>query len=86
MGKQIYQQHCALCHDKGKLAAPIIGDKASWKPLIAKSIEVLFAHTIQGYKKMPPKGACKTCSNAELEASVKYIVEESKTQGDYSLW
>lgn len=86
VGKQIYQQHCALCHDKGKLGAPIIGDKASWKPLIAKSIEVLFAHTIQGYKKMPPKGACKICSNAELEASVKYIVEESKTQGDYSLW
>ena len=86
VGKQIYQQHCAVCHDNGKLGAPILGDKTRWKPIIAKNIDVLFAHTINGYKKMPAKGDCKDCSNSELEASVKYMVEESKITGNYSLW
>ena len=86
VGKQIYQQHCAACHDNGKLGAPIIGDKLRWKSIIAKNIDVLFAHTIYGYKKMPAKGDCKNCSNSELEASVKYMVEASKTTGNYSLW
>lgn len=86
VGKQIYQQHCAACHDNGKLDAPIIGDKLRWKSIIAKNIDVLFAHTIYGYKKMPARGDCKNCSNSELEASVKYMVEASKTTGNYSLW
>ncbi|MEN9916433.1 MAG: hypothetical protein RLY40_365 [Pseudomonadota bacterium] len=86
VGKQIYQQHCAACHDNGKLDAPIIGDKLRWKSIIAKNMDVLFAHTIYGYKKMPVKGDCKNCSNSELEASVKYMVEVSKTSGNYSLW
>lgn len=86
IGKKIYQQHCAVCHNNGKSDVPQLGDKLSWKPLIAKNIDVLFAHTIYGYKKMPAKGGCKICSNAELEASVKYMVEESKTIGNYSLW
>lgn len=86
VGKQIYQQHCAVCHDNGRLGAPIIGDKLRWKSIIAKHIDVLFAHTIYGYKKMPAKGDCKNCTNSELEASVKYMVEASKTTGNYSLW
>lgn len=86
VGKQIYQHHCAACHNNGKLGAPIIGNKKVWKPIIAKNIDVLFAHTIYGYKKMPEKGGCKNCSNSELEASVKYMVERSKTTGNYSLW
>lgn len=86
VGKQIYQQHCAICHNNGKLGAPILGDKKSWKPIIAKNIDVLFANTIYGYNKMPAKGGCKKCSNSELEASVKYIVEQSKSAGNYSLW
>ncbi len=86
VGKTIYQTHCAICHSKGVTDTPQLGDKITWKPLIAKGIDVLFANTIHGYKKMPTKGNCNDCSNAELEASVKYIVEESKTNGNYSLW
>jgi cytochrome c5 len=86
VGKQIYQQHCAVCHDNGKLGAPLLGDKKRWKPIIAKNIDVLFTHTLYGYKKMPKKGNCKKCSNSQLEASVKYMVEQSKGAGNYSLW
>lgn len=86
VGKTIYEKHCASCHSKGIIHTPQLADKTAWKPLIAKGLDVLFVNTIQGYKKMPPKGDCMPCSNAELEASVKYMVEESKTGGNYSLW
>ena len=86
VGKNIYQHHCAVCHSGGTLGTPQLGDKKAWEPLIKKGIDILFANTIQGYKKMPVKGGCATCNNAELEASVRYMVEESKTSGDYSLW
>lgn len=87
VGKNIYQNHCAICHSNRKITdAPQLSDKTAWKPRIAKGIDVLFINTILGYKKMPAKGNCKTCSNAELEASVKYMVEKSKLDGNYSLW
>ena len=86
VGQTIYQNHCAICHSQGVTGTPQLGDKITWKPLIAKGIDVLFENTIHGYKKMPAKGGCDTCSNAELEASVRYMVEESKTEGNYSLW
>lgn len=86
VGKDIYQNHCAICHSQNKTGAPQLGDKVAWQPLIAKGMETLFGNTILGYRNMPAKGNCKTCSNAELEASVKYIVEKSKTDGNYSLW
>ncbi len=86
IGGEIYQQHCAVCHSHGTADTPQLGDKTAWKTLIAKGLDVLFANTIHGYKKMPAKGNCETCSNAEIEASVKYMVEKSKTSGDYSLW
>ncbi len=86
VGKNIYQSHCAVCHSLGTINTPQLGDKTAWKPLIAKGLDILFINTIRGYKAMPAKGNCNTCSNAELEASVKYMVEGSKTSGDYSLW
>ncbi len=86
IGKEIYQKHCAICHSNGMADTPQLGDKTAWRTLIEKGVDVLFANTIRGYKKMPAKGGCHTCSNAELEASVKYMVEESKTDGNYLLW
>jgi cytochrome c5 len=86
VGRQIYQQHCAVCHNYGKWGAPVLGDKKTWKPIIAKNIDVLFEHTINGYNKMPAKGNCKQCSDAELEASVIFMVQKSKTTGNYFLW
>jgi len=35
---------------------------------------------------MPPNGSCATCNTAQIKAAVKYMVNESKTEGDYMLW
>lgn len=84
-GKTLYNENCAVCHDSGKSGAPIIGDKKAWQPLIDKNIDVLVQNTING-KQHPKNGGCKTCSTGEILDAVKYIVKQSKTEGDYSLW
>jgi cytochrome c5 len=86
LGKQIYQSVCALCHAKGELGAPITGDKKVWAPLIKKNMDVLIRHTIQGYKSMPPRGACNHCSDTDLIAAVIYMVNQSQPGGNYKLW
>jgi cytochrome c5 len=86
-GKRIYQQKtCHLCHDSGSQGAPILGDKQAWAARIAQNMDVLYAHTIHGYNNMPARGACVSCSDAEIMAATKYMVQQSKEQGDYALW
>lgn len=85
-GKAIYASYCGVCHTDGKLGAPKTGDKAVWAPLIRKNMDVLILNTINGYNSMPAKGGCKHCTNSEIIAAVKYMVEQSKTGGDYTLW
>jgi cytochrome c5 len=85
-GKEIYDKVCSACHADGQLNAPIIGDKQAWAPRIDEGMDVLFAHSLAGYKSMPPKGACEKCTDADVMAAVKYMVEKSKTSGNYNLW
>ncbi len=85
-GKKVYNTSCAACHDNGLMGAPKIGDKVVWEPLIKKGMPVLFEHTIKGYGKMPKHGGCKTCNDGDIISAVKYMVHESKTSGDYTLW
>ena len=85
-GKRIYQENCSVCHAEGKLGAPKTGDKAAWKPRIHKEMDILFNHALKGYNRMPARGTCIACSNEEILVATKYMVQESKTSGDYSLW
>jgi len=87
-GKAIYEKHCAFCHNPEKpyKNAPVIGDKKQWEPIIAQGMPAVFLNTINGYGNMPKNGGCKECNNAQIIAAVKYMVEQSKTKGDYSLW
>ncbi|GGI85043.1 cytochrome c [Legionella impletisoli] len=84
-GKIIYKEACAACHDEGKMGAPKIGDQEVWKPLIAQNFDVLIQNTISG-KEHPVNGGCKHCTTGEVIEAIKYIVSQSKTEGNYSLW
>lgn len=86
VGQKIYNENCAQCHDNGEFGAQIIGDQATWRPLIAKNMDVLITNTIRGKGQMPEKGGCAHCTNPELIAAVKYIVDKSKSKGDFDLW
>jgi cytochrome c5 len=85
-GKRIYDETCSVCHAQGKLGAPALGNNSDWMPRIRKNMDVLIKHTINGYNRMPPRGTCISCSNAEIIAAVKYMVQQSNPEGDYSLW
>lgn len=85
-GKKIYQRYCSSCHNGSYPGAPKLGDKAAWAPIIKQGMPILFARTINGYNNMPARGSCSECNTAQLVAAVKYMVRESKTKGDYSLW
>ena len=84
-GKDIYNENCSVCHNMGKLGAPKIGDKEAWSPLIAQNIDVLVEHTIKG-QDHPKNGGCEQCTTAEIIDAIKYIVSQSKTEGNFSLW
>ncbi len=84
-GVNIYNENCAVCHNEGKSGAPKIGDKEAWKPLIAKNMDVLIENTING-KGHPKNGGCDKCTTNEIIEAIKYLVHQSKTEGNYSLW
>lgn len=84
-GTNIYNENCAVCHNEGKLGAPKIGDKQVWEPLIDQNIDVLFENTING-KKHLKNGGCDKCTTNEVIEAIKYMVSQSKTEGNYSLW
>jgi len=85
-GKRVYEQVCAECHDSGKISAPKIGDKSAWEPILKKNMDVLITNTLDGYKGNPPMGACYNCSDTDVIAAVKYLVQQSSQKGDVSLW
>lgn len=84
-GVDIYNENCAVCHNEGKLGAPKIGDKQVWKPLIDKNMDVLFQNTIKGPNHLK-NGGCDQCTSEEVIEAIKYMVSQSKTEGNFSLW
>lgn len=86
LGEQVYDKVCFSCHNEGVIGAPKIGDQAAWKDRIAQNMDVLYKHTLQGYKGHPLRGACYQCSDTDVIAAVKYMVEKSKSEGTYTLW
>lgn len=85
-GKEIYTKVCSVCHNEGKLNSPKLGDQKAWAPLIAKNFDVLVEHSIKGFRGMPARGACFDCTDTDIIAAVKYMVQQGKSSGDYLLW
>lgn len=77
-GKQVYMKACILCHQNGEMTAPRIGDGPNWyNRLQNNNLDTLYRHAINGYNSMPIKGACVTCSDNDIIASVDYILDKS---------
>ncbi|MFN8839904.1 MAG: c-type cytochrome, partial [Burkholderiales bacterium] len=64
-------------HVAGVAGAPKLGDKAAWAPRLAAGVDGLTASVIKGKGAMPPKGG-STASDAEIKASVQYMVDAAK--------
>jgi cytochrome c5 len=82
-GRQVYLSSCAICHQDGKMSAPIIGDGPNWtKRLQNNGLAQLYKNVIYGYNSMPIKGACVTCSNNDIISAVDYILDESLSRAE----
>ncbi|WP_226668491.1 c-type cytochrome [Microbulbifer aggregans] len=77
-GADVYSGHCAACHGTGAAGAPKFGDAGAWGPRVAKGMDTLYTHALNGFNAMPPKGLCMTCSDDEVKAAVDHMVENSK--------
>jgi cytochrome c5 len=81
-GPQVYNQACIACHGAGVAGAPVVGDPGVWEARIAKGLDVLHDHAINGFQGeagyMPPKGGRTDLSDEEVIAAVDYMVEESR--------
>ncbi len=78
IGKTVYSKNCMACHSAGVAGAPKISDIAVWEPRIAKGMDTLNDHAINGFKGsngfMPAKGGFTTLNDDEVKAAVAYMV------------
>ncbi|MEO1203835.1 MAG: c-type cytochrome, partial [Pseudomonadota bacterium] len=80
-GPQVYNDACNVCHGNGVGGSPIVGDVDAWAPRIAKGIDVLYDHAINGFNGeagvMIAKGGRADLSDEEVQLAVDYMVAES---------
>ncbi len=71
--KALYVQSCHSCHSYGAGGAPRTGRAQDWAPRLAKGMDVLLDHTIQGFNGMPPLGMCMDCGEEEFIALIEFM-------------
>ncbi|PMR74603.1 c-type cytochrome [Billgrantia endophytica] len=74
-GEAIYNQACMACHMTGAAGAPIKGDEAAWAPRLEQGMDTLYAHSIDGFQAMPPKGGHMGLSDEDVKAAVDFMLE-----------
>lgn len=79
-GAGTYNTACVGCHGSGAAGAPKMGDKAAWKPRIAKGNATLYKHALTGVPgtAMLPKGGNAALSDDAVKAAVDHMVKMSK--------
>jgi len=83
-GKQVYINSCIICHQDGKMSAPLNGDGPNWyNRLKTSGLTGLYRHAISGYNSMPVKGACVTCSDNDIIAATDYILNNSLSRSQW---
>ena len=85
-GKRIYDESCAVCHNVGFKHAPNPGDLASCKPMIDGGFVNAYKAVVDGNGGHPVRGACDSCTDADLKAAVKYLMQQGTNTKDYNLW
>jgi cytochrome c5 len=81
-GEEVFNMACMACHGAGVAGAPKFGDKAAWAPRIAKGVDTLHKHALEGFQGstgvMPPKGGRADLADKSIINAVDYMVAGSK--------
>ncbi|HKJ10618.1 MAG TPA: c-type cytochrome [Gammaproteobacteria bacterium] len=78
VGKKRFESTCVACHGSGVAGAPKFGNKSDWAPRIAQGPDTMLKRALSGYKGMPPKGTCGSCSKQEIKDAIAYMVSHSQ--------
>jgi cytochrome c5 len=73
-GKSVYDSSCAACHTAGVAGAPKTGDKAVWAARLKTGKDALYASVLKGKGAMPAKGGNASLTEADVRASVDYML------------
>jgi len=76
-GRKVYDHFCGTCHNVKpdiELFAPKIQDLQDWEQRKTKSFAQLFQNVSEGINSMPARGGCFECSDALLEAAIRYMI------------
>lgn len=76
-GEQIVQHFCGTCHATRPiipLGAPRPKVLKDWQPRLEQGIDVLFKHTDEGLRAMPPRGGCFECTDEQLMLAIKALL------------
>ncbi|MEX0914431.1 MAG: c-type cytochrome [Wenzhouxiangellaceae bacterium] len=74
-GERIYNNVCQACHTSGAAGAPQLV-AAQWEDRLEKGEDALADSAINGIGAMPPKGGRSDLSDAQVRASVEYMLGE----------
>jgi cytochrome c5 len=77
-GKEIYESSCKMCHATGISGAPKFGDKIWIEHEKSHGMDEFMKIALEGKNAMPPKGACMDCSEAEIKAAIRYMIDSAK--------
>jgi len=81
-GQEVYEETCSMCHEEGMAESPMFGDKDAWAPRIAKGLDTLFTHALEGFEgdagMMPERGGNDDLSDEEVKAAVQFMVDAAK--------
>jgi len=75
-GEVLWSTVCMGCHDTGMMDAPLAGSSEFKERLAKKGMDKLVETAIKGINDMPPKGSCTDCSEGEIRAAIKFMIEK----------
>ena len=78
-GRSIWLGTCEACHANDVAGAPLVKDKAAWKPRLAKGKDALYKSALGGLTgpkgtQMPPRGGNDKLADDEVKAAVDYMM------------
>ena len=80
-GAVIYEKLCHSCHTNGSGGSPMLLQSV-WAPRVAQGEATLVKHAIEGYKGaagiMPARGGNPSLNDAQVEATVKWMITQLK--------
>lgn len=81
-GEAVFKKTCAMCHQSGMAGAPILGKKDDWAGRVEQGMDTLLKHATEGYTgqkgMMPAKGGNAALTDAEIKATVEFMVGKVK--------